>query len=237
METRFGHNASLSMKTVRFSNVVAQCGKPVVHLIFTEPSKDRELQSAIKGNRLMTVHQADIGSTADHGAVGFEPGTGRQFLLFPKSVRKFAGTRIVGIKYDLLATPVVPKSQRIRLLPPPKRRKADPQLTQTLAERFAEIAGKPVPKPLREKTKPAKRIAPRPAPLPKAPKAPSSKSSSATKPKPATPTPKKAEPQKAKPSTPPEMLAVHRTIRRALKLLEDGKTVAAFNLLKGLVPD
>ena len=37
-----------------------------------------------------------------NGPVGFVPGRARQFLIFPKSIFKFNGMHIVGIKYDLL---------------------------------------------------------------------------------------------------------------------------------------
>ena len=49
---------------------------------------------------MMTVHQELLGNKADHGTVDFELGRARQFLIFPKSILKFNGSRIVGIKYD-----------------------------------------------------------------------------------------------------------------------------------------
>jgi hypothetical protein len=88
------------MKTVRFSEVVDTCGRPVNHLVLTTPSKDRALQAAVKASKVMTVHQPDTGSKADRGEIGFRPGKSRQFLLFPKSLRVFAKHTVVGIKYD-----------------------------------------------------------------------------------------------------------------------------------------
>jgi len=90
------------MKTARFAAVVEAVGKPDTHLLLVSPEKDKALQAAIKTHRVMTVHQELMGNRADHGTVGFEPGRARQFLIFPKSVSKFKGIRIVGIKYDLL---------------------------------------------------------------------------------------------------------------------------------------
>jgi hypothetical protein len=90
------------MKTARFAAVVKASGEPETHLLLVSPDKDKLLQAAIKTRRVMTVHQDAVGNKADHGKVGFEPGRARQFLVFPESVSKFDGLRIVGINYDLL---------------------------------------------------------------------------------------------------------------------------------------
>lgn len=91
------------MKTVRFQRLVEVAGKPESHLVLVDPAKDRALQSAVKANRIVTVHQSSIGSKTDYGAVGFDPGPSRQFLVFPRGVGRFKARRIVGIKYDLFA--------------------------------------------------------------------------------------------------------------------------------------
>jgi hypothetical protein len=93
------------MKTARFAAVVEAAGKPDTHLLLVSPEKDKALQAAIKAHRVMTVHQELVGNKADHGTVGFVPGRERQFLIFPKSISKFNGMHIVGIKYDLLKAP------------------------------------------------------------------------------------------------------------------------------------
>src|SRR3954471_297051 len=92
------------MATVRFAKVVAKYGEPEAHLILIGPAKDRALQAAIKADRVLTVFQDSVGNRADHGTVGFHPGKERQYLIFPKSLRAFAGIDVIGIKYDLLAT-------------------------------------------------------------------------------------------------------------------------------------
>lgn len=101
------------MKTARFANVVKQAGRPEVHLLLTDPGKDRSLQRALKSHRVMTVHQARAGS--DFGMVGFEKETRGQILVFPKSLKPFAGVRVVGLNYDLLdsapAAKAKPKSK------------------------------------------------------------------------------------------------------------------------------
>ncbi|MDB6095216.1 MAG: hypothetical protein JWM32_2778 [Verrucomicrobia bacterium] len=94
------------MKAARFSKVVEKCGRPSVHLTWVAPQRDRSLMSALKESRIMTVHHVARGGQKDFGTVGLlkaEPGA--QLLIFPKSLRRFSETRIVGINYDLLAEP------------------------------------------------------------------------------------------------------------------------------------
>src|SRR4051812_2578630 len=100
------------MKTARFAKIVERCGAPETHLVLMDPAKDRALQAAVKAQRVMTVFQESVGTKTDRAEVGFDPGPGRQFLVFPKSLKPFAGTSVVGIKYDLISSPEVPKSER-----------------------------------------------------------------------------------------------------------------------------
>lgn len=90
------------IKTARFTAVVEASGRPDVHVLLTTPENDKVLQSAIKQNRVMTIEQGRSGGKTDRGSVGFSPGQSRQFLIFPKSVLRFAGSSVVAIKYDLL---------------------------------------------------------------------------------------------------------------------------------------
>lgn len=92
------------MKTVRFAQMVAACGRPEVHLLLVEPKLDPTLQRALKAGRVMTIHQANVGTKADFGTIGFER-TGGQILIFPKSLARFAGQRVVGINFDLTTDP------------------------------------------------------------------------------------------------------------------------------------
>ena len=114
------------MKTARFSKVVEKCGEPETYLLLMEPAKDRTFQAAVKAERVMTVFQDAVGTKTDRGEVGFKPGRGRQFLVFPKSLQSFAGQTVVGIKYDLISSPEVPKSQRAKVPRPPKKTKPKP---------------------------------------------------------------------------------------------------------------
>jgi hypothetical protein len=94
-------------RTVRFTQVVKRSGEPQVHTLWVAPEKDPELQRAEKANRVMTIHASHRGGKSDVGAVGFDPNAdhGGQFLIFPKSLKPFAGARVVGIKFDLVEQP------------------------------------------------------------------------------------------------------------------------------------
>lgn len=95
-------------KSVRFSQIVERSGIPHVHTLWLPPDKDPELQRAQKAHRVMTIEQGASGAgTADVGTVGFKPEGSRpaQFLIFPKSLQRFDGARVVGIKFDLVAQP------------------------------------------------------------------------------------------------------------------------------------
>jgi hypothetical protein len=178
------------VKTVRFSQVVARSGAPETHLAFVEPSKDRALQAALKAQRVMTVKQETVGTRTDRGEIGLNPGPHRQYLIFPKSLRTFPGRAVVGIKYDLLSSPEVPKRERA---------------TRTRSARKA------VAMPKAARTRPKK----------KAP--PAMRKVVAFKPAPAD----DDEVEK--------IAELKRQVRRAMAALEEGKAVAAFNLLKSIV--
>lgn len=90
------------IKTARFSVVLAKCGQPAVHLTLVAPQKDPPLRKLERETRVMTIHRAHRGAGADYGVVGIDPGPGIQLLVFPRSLRRFTGKRIVGINYDLI---------------------------------------------------------------------------------------------------------------------------------------
>lgn len=112
------------MKTARFSEVVKQCGQPETHLVLMDPAKDKTLQARVKAQRVLTVTQATVGAKTDYGEVGFKEGGTRQYFIFPKSLRHFAGRRIVGIKYDLLSLKELPPGKRAAAPKPPRPKKA-----------------------------------------------------------------------------------------------------------------
>ena len=90
------------LKTARFTEIVEQCGKPSAHFALLDPAKDRPLQNLLRQNRVMSIYHGHRGEGADYGMVGLIESTGSQLLVFPKSIKRYAGRRIVGINYDLL---------------------------------------------------------------------------------------------------------------------------------------
>lgn len=93
----------------RFSHIIKTAGRPETYLALTDPGKDRTLQKLVKAGRVMTVHQNARGGKPDFGEAGFKAGHSRQYLVFPRSIKRFAGKRVVGIKYELLED--APKSR------------------------------------------------------------------------------------------------------------------------------
>jgi hypothetical protein len=90
----------LKIKTARLVSVVETCGEPEVYTLWQSPKADRRLQTQIRQSRIMTIQQTERG--ADFGCVGFLERTGAIYLEFPKSLKRFADQRIVGIKWELV---------------------------------------------------------------------------------------------------------------------------------------
>jgi hypothetical protein len=152
-------SADAPLQTARFSVVVAKCGQPSVHLTLVAPAKDPALRRLETQGRVMTILTAHRGGGTDHGLVGIHVSPGMQLLIFPRSVRRFAGKRIVGINYDLLdqelhvtGRPAAPPPNRDK----PARRPAHsaailpfPQTTPSSREaREEKTEDRPPPAPL-----------------------------------------------------------------------------------------
>jgi hypothetical protein len=90
----------LKVKTARFSQVVEKCGEPQVYTLWQKPATDRHLQSHIKNNRVMTIQKSESGT--DFGIVGFKERKSATYLLFPRSLKRFADKRIIGIDWSLV---------------------------------------------------------------------------------------------------------------------------------------
>jgi hypothetical protein len=90
----------LKVKTARFSQIVQNCGEPEVYTLWQKPAADRHLQSQIKNNRVITIQKSESGT--DFGIAGFKERKGATYLLFPKSLKRFADKRIVGIDWALV---------------------------------------------------------------------------------------------------------------------------------------
>ena len=210
------------MSSVRFTEVVKQCGRPESYIILTDPAKDKELQAALKAQKVMTVFQASPGGKADHGEVGLEAGPGRQFLVFPKSLSAYAGRPVIGIKYDLLESAETTEKE-----PPPKPPKPPKAPKPAKKSRVAE----PRPKPEKPKPSPpvilqrAEPVAPEPAKASKKKREADAAASSK----------KVIDFEPAEKEENEEVARLKKQVRRAMAALEEGKEVAAFNLLKQIV--
>ena len=87
----------LKTKTIRFSQVVEECGQPNVYTLWEKPSADRRFQAQLKNNRVMTVQKSESGT--DFGIIGFKERKGARYLVFPKSLKQFADKRVIGIDW------------------------------------------------------------------------------------------------------------------------------------------
>jgi hypothetical protein len=90
----------LKIKTARFAQVIENCGKPLVYTLWQKPSADRHLQAQIKKNRVMTILKSESGT--DFGIAGFKESRDARYLVFPKSLKRFAERRIIGIDWALV---------------------------------------------------------------------------------------------------------------------------------------
>ena len=90
----------LKAKTVRFSQVVEKCGGPQVYTLWQKPAADRHFQAQIKNSRIVTIQKSESGT--DFGIAGFKERKGATYLVFPKSLKRFADKRIVGIDWALV---------------------------------------------------------------------------------------------------------------------------------------
>ena len=90
----------LKTKTARFAQVIEKSGKPQVYTLWQKPSSDRHLQSQLKNYRVMTILKSETGR--DFGIVGLKENKDARYLVFPKSLKRFADNRIVGVAWDLV---------------------------------------------------------------------------------------------------------------------------------------
>jgi hypothetical protein len=93
-------------KQVRFQLVVARSGAPRSFIPWGDPRRDTDFQKAFKQQRVMTVHRANVGNKKEFGTVGFNEGSGSTFLIFPKTLKPFLGSRIVGLDFTKIQEPV-----------------------------------------------------------------------------------------------------------------------------------
>jgi hypothetical protein len=163
-------------QTVRFTQVVERSGRPQVHTLWVPPEQDAEFKRARDSHRLMTIESGSISGKADAGLVGFDSAhrDGGQFLIFPKSLKRFEGSRVIGIKFDLIEQPPLAPVKHVKRAKPPRvkpqrkvafslppreepKREPDPRAeAKTPQRKEANAAEPPAPE---EKVTPRKRSA------------------------------------------------------------------------------
>lgn len=207
------------MKTVRFSQVVKKAGKPSTYLQLVPAGKDRALKRAAAEERVMTVSQATVGQAADYGIVGLDAKVKGQVLVFPRSLATFQGKRVVGIKYELLEPPAIPKSALAAITSREERKKKTSGRKGSSKKRTAA-----------ERTKSAEAML----------RAAAAASNDKSEEKTSSPRTRKKQPSKAASTSRRETAAaahLRAGIRDALQALEDGESVKAYKLLQGLLDD
>ena len=89
----------MKVKTVRFAEVIEKSGEPQSYTLWRKPVDDPQLKKLLSQNRIMTIRR---GAGADFGEVGFHKAKSTIYLQFPRSLKRFEGQRIVGIKWDMV---------------------------------------------------------------------------------------------------------------------------------------
>jgi hypothetical protein len=102
-------------KQVRFTQLVKAAGRPhPATLWVADPTKDPEFKKAIDQNRIVTVHHVNVGSKKESGEIGFKKGGAASYLIFPKELPLAEGTRIIGLKFEMLDEPAVKNPVKIK---------------------------------------------------------------------------------------------------------------------------
>lgn len=90
----------INVKTARFSQAVEESGKPEVYTLWQNPSTDRHFQAQAKKNHVMTILKSETGT--DFGIIGLKESKEARYLIFPKSLKRFAEKRIIGVDWTLV---------------------------------------------------------------------------------------------------------------------------------------
>lgn len=204
------------MKTVRFTQIVSQCGKPESYTQWLPLDQDIALKKAIKQHRLMTVHLQTTGTKKDYGEVGYVDEGQRVLLLFSKSLASFQGRRVVGIDYAQL--------------------KSDPRLTQTPSPKTRAVSKskKASPKASAEDKSALQLFASDPEPKSAEPKLKTAPAKPNTKPKPNNKRKLKPSPAPAKKAA-TDLSQIHSLVAKAMKQIQSGKAVAAYQTLEQIL--
>src|SRR4051812_19235220 len=111
-------------KQVRFAQLVKTSGHPhAATLWVSDPQKDPEFKKAIQENRLVTVHNVNVGAKKDSGQIGFSAARNAAYLLFPKPLAMDKGARVIGLKYEMLQD--TPVHDPVKITQAPSRKKIE----------------------------------------------------------------------------------------------------------------
>ena len=80
-------------KTVRFTKLVSDAGKPEPYTLWQDPARDRDFQKALREDRLVTVMRQPASTKCDAAVVGYLKKPNALFMIFRKASRasKIAG--------------------------------------------------------------------------------------------------------------------------------------------------
>ena len=154
----------------------------------------------------MSLSDESHGSGTEFGTVGYLKKRHGELLIFPKSLKAFVDVKIIGIKYDLFAGEGGHRDEK-------------------------------APSSSKKRAKAPKEKAERPKPSPKLNRKPKEKKVAPTKHEP-KPTAKKLIPfpMKNQERNDEDDDDLNATVRQAMRALEKGNSVAAYNILKRIVP-
>jgi hypothetical protein len=106
---------SATPKQIRFTQLVKASGRPhPATLWVADPNKDPEFKKAIGENRILTIHHVNVGNKKESGEIGFQTGGAAGYLIFPKPLPMAEGTRVIGLKFDMLAEAAVKDPVKIK---------------------------------------------------------------------------------------------------------------------------
>ena len=152
-------------KQIRFTQLVKASGRPhPATLWVADPNKDPEFKKAIGENRILTIHHVNVGNKKESGEIGLQTGGAAGYLIFPKPLPMAEGTRLIGLKFDMLAEADVkdpvkikpaeakPKTKPVKILKFPKLEKEEKEEEAEKPDEEIEPSApketEPRPKPL-----------------------------------------------------------------------------------------
>jgi hypothetical protein len=131
-------------KTIRFSDLVHNSGRPQFVTLWTAPEKDARMSHAMKANRVLTVIEEP--GQRPHGLLGLHPGPHSLFLIFPRPLALDPQGRVVGMNYALAEQPQV----KDPVVVPEPRPKSKPPQTAKHKPLLEPAEPPPPPKPVKK---------------------------------------------------------------------------------------